>query len=150
MKEPDAVGELLEICELAQIRFTRLSSEVKLSGAASTADLSELPFEFRLIMAEDNKGFAVRARVQIDFSMATIDVEALAEYNLKESAHIPGHLAVQFMQTVAMNHIYPYLREGISMISAATRVPVDAIPMSPTFRRTPVSDQATGSSGWPQ
>jgi hypothetical protein len=135
MSEALTLEELVEKSDLSS--FTYFEVSAVRSDSAVANELSETDRDIKpnhLLQTaprEDDSGFRVRIRTEIDAHVGTIVVDVAAEYELTEAvaSSFDPVVLTSFVNNVAVMTLFPYIRQAVADITlrvfgAALTMPV--------------------------
>ncbi len=131
MKQVENTEELLSLTKLEDISFLELSGRAKQDATDNSDSEENTPVDvpMRVQTRVGEEAFDVRLAVDLDLPSAAITVDVAAKYSLSEPSSIPEPVLKDFVERVAMGHLYPYAREGVAEIAAKLRIPAPVLPM---------------------
>lgn len=139
------VSRLVELAELKSIAPYRLNVERVVGGSASESVEISPRYTVEFDTRDDGHGFRVRFEVAVDLDAGSLDCAYLAEYDHGEAVLEDGNtrLVNDFVNGVALMHLIPYMRQGISDLTQR----VFGTPLvMPIFQRGELEFQMDGAA----
>ena len=125
MSDPEiTIHDLIEDCQLDAVSFIEISAKQRFEKLSSSevqqTEASIDPVHsLQLARSEDDGGFRIRVRTEIDTEPGLIVVDAAAEYSLaaRPSSDYSAELLVEFANKVAVFALIPYIRQAIADVT---------------------------------
>lgn len=113
-----SIQDLVEDVELLGIETVKVRAERLLGAVQEPSDI-EPSYELNTAFRDDGAGFRIILRTAIDLPIGQIECDVAAEYELQKISvrRIPPEVFDQFVNDVAIMHILPYTRQGISDVT---------------------------------
>jgi hypothetical protein len=143
----ESLEDLLTQVELSGVVYRELRAR-RLSGEQEDFEQLDLPMGIAVRWSDDHSRFAVVFRADLELPYIEITVETSPEFSLKEPAEVPDSVMGAFLEDVAFDIAYPYIRQAVSMLAAQLQVKLWLPHLSPpkgSVQRIQAADEA-GSS----
>ena len=123
--------ELLALVNLEDISYLELSGQVRTAEAVpdTDTDSADMEIPLRIQTRQDSTSIGVRLAVDIDLPNVSMLVDVTARYSLAEEIELPETTMRDFVERVALGHIYPYARQAVSDLAWRLRVTVPPLPI---------------------
>lgn len=115
---------LVQRSELVSVSFFEMSArkfdEAQVTAGADTDDFEIAPiYSLQTASRDDDTGFRVRIKVEVELPAGSLVVDAAAEYVVSEisAKAIDPDLLVDFVNEVSAMAMFPYLRQAVADMS---------------------------------